>query len=71
MAGRIQFTVSSFGGGWLVPLDSTAEEAARDYFGEDATEQPALGGAVGWIVEPHEALDAIQGFMALGLEVML
>ena len=50
---KMDFTPSNFGGGWLVPLDSNAEDLGRDYFADDASEQPALGGAVGWIVEPQ------------------
>ena len=44
----------SFGGGWLVPLNSGAAEFGEYLFDESPYDLPPLGGKMGWIVEPGD-----------------
>lgn len=52
MSHDIEFTPSSFGGGWIVPLTGDATKELRYFTGERDVPLPPLGGARGWIVEP-------------------
>ena len=46
---------STFGGGWIIPLDAAGIQALREFFGEDASPIAPLGGEVGYIVEPYQS----------------
>lgn len=54
---------SSFGGGWVIPLNDDGRRVLAEYYGEPATEIPVLaqrgqrGFALGYIVEPQDASD--------------
>ena len=49
------FVASSFGGGWLVPLN----EAAESYMDEPPEPIAPLGGREGWVLEPQDAGDLL------------
>jgi hypothetical protein len=67
--GVVDFIASGFGGGWLIPLSDEAADACEIYFGEPATEQPAIGGTSGYIVEPQDLADTLAALRALRCEV--
>lgn len=48
---------STFGGGWVVPLNDDGRRVLAEYYGEPATELAPLGGQLGYIVEPQDAGD--------------
>jgi len=48
---------STFGGGWVVPLNDDGRRVLTEYFGEGPTPLQPLGGEEGWIVEPQDAGD--------------
>lgn len=67
--GVVEFIRSSFGGGWLVPLSDEAAETCEQVLGEPATEQPAIGGTTGYLVEPADLVDTVTALRAAGCEV--
>lgn len=48
---------SSFGGGWVVPLDAAGFQALHEFFGEYPEPLAPLGGEKGFIVEPFQTQD--------------
>lgn len=50
---------STFGGGWIVPLNDEGERILAEYFGPEnpISELAPIDGQRGWIVEPHDAAD--------------
>lgn len=48
---------SSFGGGWVVPLNDDGRRVLLDYYGEQPVAITPLGNLLGYIVEPQDAGD--------------
>lgn len=48
---------STFGGGWIVPLNDGGRRVLTEYFGEPPAPLQPLGGEEGYIVEPQDAGD--------------
>lgn len=47
---------SPFGGGWIVPLTPSGEQALGEFFGEEPADLAPIG-ARGYIVEPWQAAE--------------
>ena len=69
MSCDLELIASAFGGGWVVPHSPKGKDAARETFDCDTAPLPPLGGDAGWIVEPYEASDFLQEWLAQGLIV--
>lgn len=65
-----EFTTSSFGGGWLLPLTDAGRELATRVLGEDASGDPPWPD--GWIVEPWQMCTLCEWsqFMGVAVEVL-
>ncbi len=48
-----QLILSSFGGGWVVPLTPEATPVLESFFGGPASLQGPID-EIGWLIEPHE-----------------
>lgn len=48
---------SSFGGGWIIPLDAAGWQALHEFFQTQPEPLAPLGGKKGWIVEPQQTQD--------------
>ena len=48
---------STFGGGWIVPLDAAGFQALQEFFDEPAAPLAALCGDIGYIVESWQSED--------------
>ena len=48
---------STFGGGWVVPLNDDGRRVLLEYFQEQPTAIAPLGNVLGYIVEPQDAAD--------------
>lgn len=60
---------SLFGGGWAVPNTLEATEELTRFFGDAPCEQPAIGGDVGWVVEPCQDEELAEAIRDAGLTV--
>lgn len=62
---------SSFGGGWVWPLNAVGTQALRKFFGEEPASIPVMGneGAalLGYIVEPYQAGDLAEHLRSAGI----
>lgn len=45
--------ISSFGGGWVVPVTEESKPVLASFFGGPASFQQPIG-EDGWLIEPHE-----------------
>lgn len=64
----LEFTSSSFGGGWLQAVTPEGESWAMDYLGEDPYALRAVAGE-GWMIEPYAVSDMIESIAASGLSL--
>lgn len=64
----VAVTRSSFGGGWAVALNAAGTQALHEFFGDEPVEQPALGGTLGYIVEPYQAVDLAEHLRSCNCE---
>lgn len=60
---------SSFGGGWIIPLDAAGLQACAEFFGQQPhTLKPFVGGTgehtKGYIVEPYQSADLAEHLRA-------
>lgn len=53
----VEVCASSFGGGWVFPLDAAGTQALHEFFDEKPAPLAPHGGRSGYIVEPQEASD--------------
>jgi hypothetical protein len=60
---------SSFGGGWVVPLNDDGRRVLTEYYGPEnpISELPPLGNELGWIVEPQDAEDLAEYLRGEGI----
>lgn len=53
---------STFGGGWVVPLNDDGRRVLLEYYGKQPVGIAPLGGLLGYIVEPQDA-DALADYL--------
>lgn len=58
---------STFGGGWVVPLNDDGRRVLTEYYQEPPTEIAPLGNELGWIVEPQDAGDLAEYLRGEGI----
>lgn len=68
MSADVEFTASSFGGGWLIPISEKGREALEVYFDEPAVPLAPVG-APGYIIEPGQTGDIFAICGAYDLEI--
>jgi hypothetical protein len=66
-----KFARSGFGGGWILPDGPEAIEICESYFGEPAIPLAPIGGALGYIIEPQDVTDTVEGLRDAGCKVTL
>ncbi len=66
-APAIKMVKSTFGGGWVIPLNLIGRRALAAYYQEAPTEITPLGGEQGWIVEPQDAGDLAEYLKGEGI----
>lgn len=65
-----KFIASTFGGGWLIPLNDEVTETYTRAFDDKPAALAPIGGQVGWIVEPQDMRDLFADIRADGYTVL-
>lgn len=66
----IEFIASSFGGGWVLPMNDTAREYLEELLGEAPAPMLPIGGDDGWIIEPAELRQFRDDVAADGMTIL-